>query len=140
LQFVCLSSPSDMSSGEAERRSLTRSLIALRNRLQLNYSSHHVDAAVARIDFSILKPSEAYDVCSRYIEDALIPSDSSPLQASHAPSPVVSSKKASRSPSPPLYFLENKNEYFYNKNWILDPSLGHPARMKGANHQVDFAP
>lgn len=29
-----------------------------------------------------------------------------------------------------------KFEFFYTKNWILDPSLGHPARMKGANHQV----
>jgi myosin heavy subunit len=32
-----------------------------------------------------------------------------------------------------------KFDFFYSKNWILDPSLGHPARMKGANHQVTFA-
>jgi hypothetical protein len=87
-----------MSLGEAERRSTTRSLAALRNRLELNYFTHHVDAAVARTNFSFLKPSEAYNVCSRYIEDILIPLDSSPLQASHAPSSVASSKKASRSP------------------------------------------
>jgi hypothetical protein len=92
-----------MSSGEAERRSATRSLTALRNRLELNYSTHHVEVAIAQTNLSILKPSEAYNVCSRYIEDILIPLGSSPLQASHAPSPVVSSKKASRSPSLPLF-------------------------------------
>jgi myosin-5 len=32
--------------------------------------------------------------------------------------------------------VRRKFEYFYNKNWILDPSLGHPALMKGANHQA----
>jgi myosin-5 len=32
--------------------------------------------------------------------------------------------------------VRRKFEFFYNKNWILDPSLGHPARMKGANHQA----
>ena len=92
-----------MSSGEAERRSITRSLAALRSRLELNYSTHHVDAAIARTNLSILKPSEAYNTCSRYIEDILTPLGGSLLQASHAPSHVVSSKKASRSPSLPLF-------------------------------------
>jgi hypothetical protein len=103
-----------MSSSEAERRSATRSLTALRNRLELNYFTHHVDAAIKRTNLSILKPSEAYNACSKYIEDILIPSDSSPLQASHAPSPVVSSKKASRSPSLPL-FDELKHMGFSNQ-------------------------
>ena len=35
--------------------------------------------------------------------------------------------------------VRRKFEFFYNKNWILDPSLGHPARMKTANHQANFA-
>jgi myosin heavy subunit len=35
--------------------------------------------------------------------------------------------------------VRRKFEFFYNKNWILDPSLGHPARMKGANHQANSA-
>jgi hypothetical protein len=87
-----------MSSVGSELRSTTRSVTALRNRLELSYLAHHVDAAIARTNLSILKPSEAYIACKRYIDEILIPLDSNRSQASHAPSPVVSSKKASCSP------------------------------------------
>ena len=35
--------------------------------------------------------------------------------------------------------VRRKFEFFYQKNWILDPSLGHPARMKGADHKARSA-
>ena len=87
-----------MSSGEAGLRSAIRSVTALRNRLRIYYFDHHVDAAVAQTNLSILKPSEAYNACKRYIEDVLVPQDDSRPQALHALSPVVSSKTTSCSP------------------------------------------
>jgi myosin heavy subunit len=32
--------------------------------------------------------------------------------------------------------VRRKFEYFYTKNWILEPRLGHPAQLKSPNYEV----